>query len=511
MTVPDWRVHLPAGTDGSTVDLLAGGTLVGSWTAAWAADPDRVVLSTLDGAGTTAAELVERTAAAAGRLAGAGLRPGDRVLVSAQPSVDLIVAYVGALRYGLTVVPVNTAATERELSSVVGEARPVAAVLDEPSRAGPELRVLPPDLAGLAAADPGPLDQAQPEDVALVVYTSGTTGAPKGVPLTHANLLASAHAVRIAWRWTPQDRLALCLPLFHVHGLGVGLHGTLTTGASAIVIPRFDPATVAEAVRTAGATMFFGVPTMYHRLAGSPHLGDLRGLRLAVSGSAPLPAELHAAVAAGSGQRVLERYGMTETIMLVSNPYDGERRPGTVGFALPGVGLRLTPREGDFPAEGKAPRDSGVAEIEVTGPNVIDGYLDRPEANAAAFTVDGWFRTGDLGELDPDGYLRISGRAKELIITGGYNVYPREVEEVLRAHPGVADAAVVGVPSAEWGETVVAFVVPADAVDTAALRDGLDGWCAERLAPYKRPRDWRWIEAVPRNAMGKVLRHELAP
>jgi malonyl-CoA/methylmalonyl-CoA synthetase len=215
-----------------------------------------------------------------------------------------------------------------------------------------------------------------------------------------------------------------------------------------------------------------------------------------VSGSAPLPAELHTAVSDGCGQRVLERYGMTETIMLVSNPYEGERRPGTVGFPLPGVRVRL------------APRDGGVAEIEVAGPNVISGYLNRPEANAEAFTADGWFRTGDLGDQDADGYLRISGRAKEFIISGGYNVYPREVEEALRAHPAVADAAVVGAPSAEWGETVVAFVAPAR---TESLREELVAWCAERLAPYKRPRDWRWVDAIPRNTLGKVLRHDLKP
>jgi malonyl-CoA/methylmalonyl-CoA synthetase len=253
---------------------------------------------------------------------------------------------------------------------------------------------------------------------------------------------------------------------------------------------------VASAIHDHRATLFFGVPTMYHRLADSPHLGDLRALRLAVSGSAPLPAELHDAVARGGGQRVLERYGMTETVMLVSNPYDGERRPGTVGFPLPGVELRLAAREG------------GVHEIEVTGPNVIAGYLNRPDANAEAFTDDGWFRTGDLGVLDDDGYLRISGRAKELIITGGYNVYPREVEEALRAHPAVADAAVVGAPSAEWGESVVAFVV---APDGKALEEELTRWCAERLAPYKRPRGWRWVDTIPRNALGKILRHELVP
>jgi malonyl-CoA/methylmalonyl-CoA synthetase len=420
--------------------------------------------------------------------------------MSAGPSLDLVVAYVGALRYGLTVVPANTAYTGRELASLAAEATPALAVLDDPGRA-PELgRVTGPDLAGLPRPAAGvTLDAADPDDVALIVYTSGTTGLPKGAPLTHANLLASAHAVRIAWRWEPDDRLALCLPLFHVHGLGVGLHGTLTAGASAIVMRRFDPAGVGAAIRDRGATLFFGVPTMYHRLAASEQLGDLRGLRLAVSGSAPLPADLHAAVAAGSGQRVLERYGMTETIMLVSNPYDGERRPGTVGFPLPGVSVRLVPREG------------GTAEIEVTGPNVIAGYRNRPDADAGAFAADGWFRTGDLGTLDDDGYLRISGRAKELIITGGYNVYPREVEEVLRAHPGVADAAVVGTPSAEWGETVAAFVVPADAVDAAVLEAELAQWCADRLAPYKLPRRWRWIEAVPRNALGKILRHELVP
>jgi malonyl-CoA/methylmalonyl-CoA synthetase len=236
---------------------------------------------------------------------------------------------------------------------------------------------------------------------------------------------------------------------------------------------------------------------MYHRLSESPQLSSLGRLRLAVSGSAPLPAELHEMVRAATGQVVLERYGMTETIMLVSNPYDGERRPGTVGFALPGVQVRLAPREG------------GTAEIEVRGPNVILGYLDNPSATGAAFTTDGWFRTGDLGTFDEDGYLRISGRAKELIITGGYNVYPREVEELLRSHAGVADAAVVGAPSDRWGETLVAFVVPAE--NSADLVSELDAFAAANLVPYKRPREWRVVESIPRNALGKILRHELVP
>jgi malonyl-CoA/methylmalonyl-CoA synthetase len=506
---PDWAVHLPSGSAAEPdpgVDLGAGGSLPGAWRAAWAAAPEREVLRTPDGVRLSAAELAERTAAAAGRYAAAGLRPGDRVLMSAPPSVDLVIAYVAAIRAGLTVVPANTAYTGRELAHLVADAGPRLAVLDEPGRlTGLDVLATVPELTGLPGAGAAVLDAARPGDVGLIVYTSGTTGLPKGAPLTHANLLATAHAVRLAWRWTPDDRLALCLPLFHIHGLGIGLHGTLVAGGSLVLLPKFDPAAVAGAIGDDGATMFFGVPTMYHRLAGSPHLGALGRLRLAVSGSAPLPAELHVALAEGSGQRVLERYGMTETGMLVSNPYEGERRPGTVGFPLPGVSVRLAPRAG------------GTAEIEVRGPNVIAGYLNRPAASAEAFTTDGWFRTGDLGTLDDDGYLRISGRAKELIISGGFNVYPREVEEVLREHTDVADAAVVGTPSPEWGETVVAFVVPGPTAGgpgdpgSAGLEQRLADWCAQRLAPYKRPRAWRWIDAVPRNALGKIMRHELRP
>ncbi len=442
----------------SDVDLLDGGSLPGAWTAAWRLAGTRTVLSTLDGVRVSADELEARTAKAAGRYAAVGLAPGDRVLMSAGTSVDLIVAYAGAIRSGLTVVPANNAYTATELRTLVEAARPKLAVLDDPARLDAGIvATTTVALDGLPSASDVELDRAGADDAALIIYTSGTTGTPKGVPLSHGNLLASAHAVRLAWRWEPDDNLALCLPLFHVHGLGVGLHGTLVTGAAATVIPRFEPGAIGEAVTKAGATMLFGVPTMYHRLAESPSLTDLAGLRLAVSGSAPLPAELHAAVRAGCGQAVLERYGMTETVMLVSNPYDGERRPGTVGFPLPGVQVRLAPREG------------GTAEIEVRGPNVITGYLDNPAATAEAYTSDGWFRTGDLGVVDADGYLAISGRAKELIITGGYNVYPREVEEVLRAHPDVLDAAVVGAASEQWGETVVGFVVPVDAVDEAAL------------------------------------------
>jgi malonyl-CoA/methylmalonyl-CoA synthetase len=318
--------------------------------------------------------------------------------------------------------------------------------------------------------------------------------------LSHANLRASIEAVALAWRWAPDDRLVLALPLFHMHGLGVGLHGTLTVGATAVLLPRFDPASVLTAIR-AGGTLFFGVPTMWHRLAGHPGAGDLARLRLGVSGSAPLPPDLHAAIAGLAGRPPLERYGMTETAMLVSNPYDGDRRAGSVGFPLPGVDVRLAGTAEHTAGAGGVPAGS-AAEIEVRGPNVFAGYWQRPGATAEAFR-DGWFRTGDLGEVDPDGYLRIVGRAKELIISGGYNVYPREVEEVLLAHPAVVDAAVVGAPDPEWGERVCAFVV-GDAPDGELV-----AWCAERLAPYKRPRRWERLDQVPRNALGKTLRHVL--
>jgi malonyl-CoA/methylmalonyl-CoA synthetase len=334
------------------------------------------------------------------------------------------------------------------------------------------------------------LDAVGGRDAAMVVYTSGTTGAPKGAVLSQANLLAGVESVRIAWGWTASDRLILCLPLCHVHGLGIGLHGALLSGGSVILQDRFDPEAVLAAADD-DATMFFGVPTMYERLAGAEGVARLGSLRLCVSGSAPLSADLHRRIAAATGQVVLERYGMTETLMLSSNPLDGERRAGTVGFPLPGVDLRL---------------DEATGEILVRGPGVFAGYRGRPEANALAFTAEGWFRTGDIGDVDA-GYLRIVGRAKELIITGGYNVYPREVEDVLRAFPGVVDAAVIGTPSAEWGETVTAFVEAPAALDI----DALCAWAAGELSSYKRPRLVHRVDELPRNLLGKVVKERLAP
>jgi malonyl-CoA/methylmalonyl-CoA synthetase len=346
-----------------------------------------------------------------------------------------------------------------------------------------------PDLAGLAAAEPPPeLDRTvRPQDPALIVSTSGTTGTPRGAVATHANLLAATEALRLAWRIEPADRLVLALPLFHVHGLVAGLLGLLGAGGSVVLQPRFDAGAALDAIGRHRATLLYGVPTMWARLAAHPAAGDLAALRLAVSGSAPLPPELFAAVADRSGQRVLERYGMTETQLTVSNPYDGERRPGTVGLPLPGVGLRLD--------------DAG--QVLVRGPSVTPGYWGDP---GPVVDADGWLATGDLGRLDEAGYLVIEGRARDLIITGGHNVHPREVEEVLLAHPNVAEVAVVGTPSEDWGEVVTAVVVPDGRPPTTAE---LAAFAADRLAPHKRPRRLRVVAALPRNAMGKLLRHEL--
>jgi malonyl-CoA/methylmalonyl-CoA synthetase len=506
---PSWAVHLPPGTVPEAVDLTGAGNLSRTWLTHWRADPGRPVLH--DGERwVTAAELEARTTAAALGLRRAGLSPGDAVVLVAASSAALVVVHVAALRLGLVVVPANPAATVPELAHVVSSARPGAVLADgaamatataatsaRASATGPTVGVV--FLGDVDGADANPhtdigvadealLDAAAPDDQALLLYTSGTTGAPKGVPLTHANLLSSAEALRLAWRWTPEDRLVLALPLFHLHGVGVGLYGSLGAGAAIVLRPGFSVEDVTDAIDESGATLLFGVPTMYGRLAASTRLGALRRLRLCVSGSAPLAVAVHEAVTAGCGQRVLERYGMTETGMIASNPHDGERRPGTVGFPLPGVELRLH-GDGD--------------EILVRGPNVFAGYDGPTSASGDPAPPGGWFRTGDLGAVDADGYLRIVGRNKDLIISGGANVYPREVEEVLAGHPGVVEVAVVGIPDPDWGEQVVAFV------EGSASAASITRYGQARLAPYKRPKEVWVVDALPRTALGKVRKDEL--
>jgi len=474
------------------------GNLPRAWGRAWQADPEQPQIHDPARGWLSRGELEQESARRAGRLARHGLEAGDRVLLSAESGWDLVATYVACQRRGLVVIPTNTAYGPRELEHLVTDARPRAAIVDAPERAGllaeiaPELDCLGPALE-LPDGPTPVLDAAAPHSPALLCYTSGTTGRPKGALLSHANCLASAEALRRAWRWTQADRLWLVLPLFHMHGLGVGLHGTLHAGGSLVLQRGFDPDAVLDGIEDLAATLFFGVPTLFHRLVRHPRVRALARLRLCVSGSAPLPAALHAELEAATGQRILERYGMTETLMLVSNPEPpelGERRPGSVGWPLPGVELRLA---------------GEPAEIQVRGPNVFGGYWERPDANAEAFTPDGFFRTGDLGTLDSDGYLRIVGRARELIISGGYNVYPREVEDAIRAHPAVEDAAVVGEPSSEWGERVVAYAVLKAPLELAGLRTFL----LDALAPFKHPRALYAVSALPRNALGKVQKQRL--
>ncbi len=502
-----WSDHLPPGITLGPGDLTARGSLPAAWEAVWAANPSAPIVydagAGADARWVTASEFEERTRLVAERLLGLGLGHGDRVLWSMGSSLDAVVAVVGAMRTGrVVVVPVNPAYTERELAHVVGDVRPAAAMVDDPdraellTRADSAMVVITPELDVIAGAPrsggeagAAVLDISQPDAPALVTYTSGTTGSPKGAVLTHANLLANSESIAVTWRWGAQDRLVHALPIFHGHGLCVALYTSLLVGGSVVLVPRFDVDAVLDAGAEHLATMFFGVPTMYHRLAGSGRAGELARLRLAVSGSAALSADLHHQIAASSGTAVLERYGMTETLMTLSNPYDGERRPGTVGFPFPGVDARVAPD----------------GEVQVRGPAVFAGYWERPAATAKSL-VDGWFGTGDLGVVE-DGYVRLLGRSTEVIISGGYNVYPAEVEDVLLGHPAVAEVAVSGVASDEWGETVCAWIVP-DGFTPPDVEDVLS-YAAQRLAPYKRPRRVRIVDSLPRNSMGKVRRSEL--
>ena len=505
LNVRRWRDHLDAGdplvTDNSpgSPGLLAGGTLLRVWTSRWEAAPEAPLWKEGD-RWWSAGEFDQATRRAAGRLRSAGLEPGDRVVWSTESSVDSLAAHVGALRAGLVVVPANTAYGERELALIVTDVRARAAIVDRADQAewarragaGPMV-VTGPDL-DLADGDPGILDLAGPDDPALICFTSGTTGIPKGAVLRHRNLLAASESVTRAWRMDAEDRLVHSLPVFHAHGLVVGIYGTLTAGGSAVLLPGFDPGAVVSAAADERATLFFGVPTMYHRLVASGRASELSALRLCVSGSAPLSADLHGAATAAIGTVILERYGMTETLMNTSNPYVGERRAGTVGFPLPGVEVRID--------------DTG--EVLLRGPNIFDGYFERDAANAESFRDLGdggglWFATGDLG-ADEDGYLVIKGRSKELIISGGFNVYPAEVEDVLVRYPGVQEVAVTGTASDEWGEVVTAWVVADGPTPTVEeLRTFSEGV----LAPYKQPRLVRAVDELPRNALGKVVRSRL--
>lgn len=517
-----WRRHLPPGSDLEAVDLLARRSLPRAWRRLWEEQPEATAIVSL---ADTAASPLSRgylnrvTAALARALARRGVQRGDRVLVSARTSAGLLLLYLATLRLGAVVVPANTAYREREIGHIVRDCEPSLAIVDDPERASWARRATPSgdglpiiDPAETPSLHPGPdapepsLDEVGPDDLAMICYTSGTTGTPKGAMLSHGNLLASAEAVTLAWRWTERDGLVLTLPLFHIHGLGVGVNGSLLAGGRILLLPRFDPAMVLAAAARPDATLFFGVPTMYVRLIDAleeapAQAAALASLRLLVSGSAPLLAPVWLRMRELAGQEILERYGMTETVMNISNPYDGERRPGTVGLPLPGVEARIMAGE-------REASDDEDGEIYLRGPNVFGGYWNRPEATREALGSDGWLRTGDLGRRSTDGYVTIAGRVRELIITGGFNVYPREVEEVLEEHPAVREAAVAGRPSREWGEEVAGFVVAADPAAPPSELELID-WCREHLAPFKRPRRITMVASLPRNALGKIVRGDL--
>ncbi|NJM41342.1 MAG: AMP-binding protein [Anaerolineae bacterium] len=446
-----------------------------------------------------------------------GLRPGDRVALFLENSPDFLIAYLGTWWAGGIVVLVNTAYRQVELRHILNDSGARLCIANGAQRHELDrirsdlstLELILEDLAGLThfltlAPSQSPITNPQlpiTSSVAVIAYTSGTTGRSKGAMLLHHNLIANAQAICQAWRWTERDHLLNMLPLFHVHGLMVGMHGTWVAGASAELHRKFDASLAYQRLLSGDFSLFFGVPTMYTRLIQEaqalPHKPP--PLRLYVSGSAPLSAHTFAEFEALFGQKILERYGMTETVMNTTNPYDardGERRPGTVGQPFPHQEARVV----DVRTRQPLPPEI-TGEIEVRGPHVFAGYLNRPDATAESFDPDGWFRTGDLGQVSADGYFTITGRAKELIITGGYNVYPREVEDVLAQCPGVAEAAVFALPDASLAKCVCAAIVRAD---PALSANAITTFCKDQLAGYKKPRHIFFVASLPRNAMGKV-------
>ncbi|MEU9651209.1 acyl-CoA synthetase [Streptomyces sp. NPDC048110] len=453
----------------------------------------------------TYAELAAAAGATAGRIGGAG-----RVAVWATPAMETAVAVVAALLAGVAAVPLNPKSGDKELAHILTDSAPSLVLAPPDAELPPALGALERVDVDVRARGSVPEDRADEGDPALVVYTSGTTGPPKGAVIPRRALATTLDALADAWQWTGDDVLVQGLPLFHVHGLVLGVLGPLRRGGSVRHLGRFSTEGAARELN-AGATMLFGVPTMYHRIAetlpGDPELVKaLSGARLLVSGSAALPVHDHERIAAATGRRVIERYGMTETLMNTSVRADGEPRAGTVGVPLPGVELRLVEEDGTPIAELDG---ESVGEIQVRGPNLFTEYLNRPDATAAAFTADGFFRTGDMAVRDPDGYVRIVGRkATDLIKSGGYKIGAGEIENALLEHPAVREAAVTGEPDPDLGERIVAWIVPADPAAPPAL-DELADHVAGRLAPHKRPRVVRHLDALPRNDMGKIMKRAL--
>ena len=504
--------------------MTANDNLFAALRAGFPADLDAIAIETTEPGAPpqryTWRDLDRGTAMLANLLVSLDLPEGSRIAVQTEKSVEALMLYLAVLRAGLVYLPLNTAYQRDEIAYFIGNAEP-AVVVCAPKNFGWVSRIafaagtthvftLGDDRGGSLlqrAAVHGDVHEPvvrRADDLCAILYTSGTTGRSKGAMLSHGNLLSNARVLQGCWGWRAGDVLIHALPIFHVHGLFVASHGALLNGSKMIWLNRFDPKAVIA--RLPEASVFMGVPTLYVRLLAEPALtrAACAHMRLFISGSAPLLLETFEVFRERSGHTILERYGMSETAMLTSNPYrpeDGERRGGTVGFPLPGVGVRVVD-------DAAAPCPQGeIGNIQVTGPNVFSGYWRMPEKTAEEFTADAWFRTGDVGRIDAQGYLTIVGRSKDLIISGGFNVYPAEVEGTLNDLAGVAESAVIGVPHADFGEAVIAVVVarPGSAPDADALILALKA----KIANFKVPKRVFVVDELPRNAMGKVQKNLL--
>ena len=475
------------------------------------------VLIRPDDSEVTGEQLFALSGQIANVLLDAGVEPGHRVAMQCEKSIEALALYLACLRVGSLFLPLNTAYMPAEMDYFVGDAEPTIVVssIQAADQLAPICANHNATLFTLGENSDGTLMDAArvagtdcliaergPDDLAVILYTSGTTGRSKGAMLSHKNLLSNAESLSEAWRFTSEDRLLHALPIFHAHGLFVAINVSLNVGASMIFLPKFDINVVMDKIGS--ATTMMGVPTFYTRMLADERCNskNLSHMRLFVSGSAPLLAETHREFEAKTGQRILERYGMTETTMNSSNPYDGERRAGTVGFPLPNIELRVVdPETGDELPKGD------IGSLEVRGPNVFQGYWRMPEKTAEDFRDDGFFITGDIAKFDEDGYITIIGRSKDLVISGGYNVYPKEVETEIDDLDGVNESAVIGVPHPDFGEAVLAVVVPTSGVKLVA--DQITLPLQKRLAKFKCPKKVVFINALPRNTMGKVQKNEL--
>jgi len=488
--------------------------------AAFAPDADSIAIETDIGLLYTWRDLDRATAMIANLLRSLSLPEGSRVAVQVEKSVEALMLYLATLRAGYVFLPLNTAYQSAEIEYFLGDATPAVVVCTGKNfgwvakiafKAGARhVFTLNDDRTGSLLeraahhSDVHEIAAKQPDDLAAILYTSGTTGRSKGAMLTHGNLLSNARVLKSYWGWRPGDVLIHALPIFHVHGLFVASHGAMLNGSKMIWLARFDPTLVID--KMAQATVFMGVPTLYVRMLAEPGLSQqvARHMRLFISGSAPLLIETFNEWKERTGHTILERYGMSETIMLTSNPYgpqQGERRGGTVGFPLPGVELRVRGDDGQELAAGE------IGNIQVRGPNVFKGYWKMPEKTREEFTDDGWFKTGDVGKIDERGYVTIVGRSKDLIISGGYNVYPAEIEAYINEMPGVAESALVGVPHPDFGEVGIAVVIPKPGASIDG--DQVIAQLKSQLANFKIPKRCFIVDQLPRNTMGKVQKNIL--